>query len=58
MFENYELFDVEEEIECFDDLEALRMSTTSHFDEQCLFDYLNATDEDGNWLHPYSLEVN
>ena len=29
---------------------------SGHYDEQTLEQYLNVTDEDGNWLHPYNTE--
>ena len=29
---------------------------TSHWDEQAYSNYRYATDEDGNWLHPYDKE--
>lgn len=29
---------------------------TSHWDEQSYSNYRYATDEDGNWLHPYDVE--
>lgn len=39
----------------FDDLDdAYPMS--GHYDEQALFNYRYAQDEDGEWLHPYDRE--
>ena len=29
---------------------------TSHWDEQAYSNYMYATDEEGNWLHPYDKE--
>ena len=29
---------------------------SGHYDEQALFNYRYAQDEDGNWLHPYDKE--
>ena len=36
--------------------ELLYSQQAGHFDEQTLFDYLNLTDEDGEYLHPYNKE--
>lgn len=32
--------------------------STGHFDEQALDSYRSATDEDGNYIHPYNNEIN
>lgn len=32
--------------------------STGHFDEQALDNYWSATDEDGNYIHPYDVENN
>ena len=42
------------------DLEYLDEITTKsgHCDEQILDAYLSATDEDGNYIHPYNNEIN
>lgn len=32
--------------------------STGHFDEQALDNYWSTTDEDGNYLHPYDVEIN
>lgn len=39
-----------------DEPEIIYSQPTGHFDEQTLEQYLNATDEDGEWLHPYDKE--
>lgn len=42
------------EAEC--ESEIVYSKPTGHFDEQTLFDYLNMTDEDGEYLHSYNKE--
>lgn len=42
------------------DLEYLDETTakSGHYDEQVLQNYWSATDEDGNYIHPYDVEIN
>lgn len=36
--------------------DMLYSNLAGHWNESTMWDYLDATDEDGNWLHPYDKE--
>lgn len=38
--------------------ELLYSQPAGHFDEQTLEQYLSMTDEDGEYIHPYNIELN
>lgn len=43
----------------YDDIidDCMYYGHTGHWDEQAYCDYMNAADEDGNWKHPYDIDI-